>query len=533
MTLAVSGAAELDLAEPLPAKVPARSRAPVLLWLAALAVALLLALPLVYVVVQASQVGWSEVVHRVFSQFTFGLVWNTVRLSVVVTAACAAIGTTTAWLVEKTDLPGRRFWAVLLVLPVAIPDFVTGFGWVSVAPAVHGFPGAVLVMTLALYPLVYLPVAASFRGADPGQEEVARSLGLSRWQTFRRVILAQARPALLGGCVLVSLALLAEYGAFEVLRYQTLTTAIFTESERASNLPLASSLVLILVVLSLAVLGGDALARGRGRVARSTTPARSRRFHRLGRATAPALLGLTGLSGLALGVPIGVIVHWLVRGGTTTLPASASVAGAALTTAGYAAAAGALATLLALPVALLAVRHPRRSTALLERGTFIVQAVPGLIVALALVFFSIRVASRFYLSPPLMVLGYAIMFFPLALVAVRTSVAQAPLALEDVARSLGHRRLVVWWRVVLPLVGPGLAAGFCLVFLSTVTELTLTLVLVPTGVQTLATQFWAFTQNLSYAAAAPYAGVMILIAVVPSYILGRWFDRLPARASRR
>jgi iron(III) transport system permease protein len=532
MALTASTPTELDLAGPLPPRVPARSRTPVPLWLTALAVAALLALPLVYVVVQASQTGWSEIVHLVFRRFTFGLLWNTVRLSIVVTMACAAIGTATAWLVEKTDLPGARFWAVAVVLPVAIPDFVTGFGWVSIAPGVHGFPGAALVMTLALYPLVYLPVAASFRGADPGQEEVARSLGLSRWGTFRRVTLAQARPALLGGCVLVSLALLAEYGAFEVLRYQTLTTEIFFESQRSYNLPVASSLALILVVISLAVLGGDALARGRGRVARTTAAVRGRRFHPLGRATIPAVAALCALVGLALGVPVGVVVYWLAAGGTTTLPASASVGAAALSTAGYAAAAGVLATALALPVALLAVRHPKRSTVALERGTFVVQAVPGLIIALALVYFSIRAVQPLYQGTPLLIIGYAIMFFPLALVAVRTSVAQAPLALEDVARSLGRRRLAVWWRVVLPLVGPGMAAAFCLVFLSTVTELTLTLVLIPTGVQTLATQFWAYTSNLSYAAAAPYAGMMILIAAVPSYILGRWFDRLPSRASQ-
>ena len=220
----------------------------------------------------------------------------------------------------------------------------------------------------------------------------------------------------------------------------------------------------------------------------------------------------------------------MIRGGSTTLPATTSLAGAALTTAGYAAAAGVLATLLALPVALLAVRQPRRSTMLLERGTFIVQAIPGLVIALALVYFSIRAVPTLYQSAPLLIVGYAIMFFPLALVAVRTSVAQAPLALEDVARSLGRRPVAVWWRVVLPLVGPGLAAAFCLVFLSVVTELTLTLVMIPTGVQTLSTQFWAYTTNLSYAAAAPYAGLMILIAAVPSYILGRWFDRLPSRA---
>jgi iron(III) transport system permease protein len=530
MVLTGSATTEMVLADPTPPPASARRDRPLVLWVSALAVAGLLALPVAYVVVQAAQTGWSEIVNLVFRQFTLGLLWNTVRLSAVVTAACAVIGTAAAWLVERTDLPGRRFWAVAVVLPVAIPDFVIGFGWVSVAPGVHGFTGAVLVMTLALFPLVYLPVAASLRGADPGHEEVARSLGLSRLATFRRVTLAQARPALLGGCVLVSLALLAEYGAFEILRYQTLTTQIFFESQRSYNIPVASSLALILVVVSLAVLGAEALGRGRGRVTRTTGAIRTGRLHRLGRATVPALASLTVLVGLSLGVPVGVVVYWLVRGGTTTLPASTSMVGAALTTAGYAAAAGALATLLALPVALLAVRHPRPSTTALERGTFIVQAVPGLIIALALVYFSIRVVRPLYQSTPLLVAGYAIMFFPLALVAVRTSVAQAPLALEDVARSLGRRRLSVWWRVVLPLVAPGLAAAFSLVFLSTVTELTLTLVLVPTGVQTLATQFWAYTSNLSYAAAAPYAGLMILIGAVPSYVLGRWFDRLPSRA---
>jgi len=91
--------------------------------------------------------------------------------------SCAVIGTLTAWLVECTDLPGRRLWAVLLVIPFAIPDFVVSFGWASISTWVQGFQGAVLVMTLAVYPLVYLPVAASLRGADPGLEDAARSLG--------------------------------------------------------------------------------------------------------------------------------------------------------------------------------------------------------------------------------------------------------------------------------------------------------------------------------------------------------------------
>ena len=132
----------------------------------------------------------------------------------------------------------------------------------------------------------------------------------------------------------------------------------------------------------------------------------------------------------------------------------------------------------------------------------------------------------------MLIVAYAILFFPLALVGVRASVAHASIRLEETARSLGQSRLSVFGRVTLPLVGPGLAAAFCLVFLACVTELTATLLLVPYGVQTLATQFWAYQQNLSYGQAAPFALVIIAIAAVPSYVLGRYFDRLPARATR-
>jgi iron(III) transport system permease protein len=188
---------------------------------------------------------------------------------------------------------------------------------------------------------------------------------------------------------------------------------------------------------------------------------------------------------------------------------------------------------MALPVAMLAVRHGSRLRRLLERSTFVVLAMPGVVVALAISYFSENDASGFlYQSAPLLVLAYAILFFPLALVGVRASITRAPARLEEVASSLGVQRSSVLLRVTLPLVLPGLGAAFCLVFLSAVTELTATLILVPTGVQTLATQFWAYQQNLSYGQAAPFALAIIAIAAIPSYVLSRFFDRLPARAGR-
>ena len=187
--------------------------------------------------------------------------------------------------------------------------------------------------------------------------------------------------------------------------------------------------------------------------------------------------------------------------------------------------------LAALPVALLAVRHGSRAGRFLERSTYLVLAMPGLVIALALSYFAERYADGFaYQSAAMLIVAYAILFFPLALVGVRASVAYAPVRLEEVARSLGQSRRAVFRRVTLPLVGPGIAAAFCLVFLGAVTELTATLLLIPTGVQTLSTQFWAYQQNLSYGQAAPFALVIIAIAAVPSYVLARFFDRLPTRA---
>ncbi len=511
---------------PEPGRGPQRARRPVVLLTASSAVAALLALPLIFLLIEAHGAGTAAVARMIFRRPTADLLWNTVRLTVVVTVLCAIIGTLTAWFVERTDLPGRRVWAVLIVVPLAIPDFVVSFGWASLWTWVQGFRGAVIVMTLAVYPLVYLPVAASLRAADPGQEEVARSLGAGRVRTFFRITLSQARGAILGGCLLVALVLLAEYGAFEILGYQTFTTEIFTEFSISFSVPAACALSLVLVLLSLVVLAGEGALRGRGKASRSG-PQAQRRLppQRLGRARFPVLAGLGLLSLLALGVPVGASGYWIFEGGAHSIT-GVTLPGAALHTALYGAGAAVLDTVLALPVALLAIRHPGRVRYLLERSTYLVLATPGVVAAFALSYFTERYAGGFlYQTAALLVLCYAIMFFPLALVGVKASLARAPASLDEVARSLGQRRLAVLWRVTLRLAGPGLAAAFCLVFLSVVTELTATLLLIPTGVQTLATQFWVYQQNLSYGQAAPFALVMIALAAVPSYVLGRFFDR--------
>ena len=483
--------------------------------------AALVLLPLTFLLVEAQHAGWSELRHLLLRHLVAVLLWNTVRLALSCTLLCDVLGVGAAWLVERTALPARRLWAVALVLPLGVPDFVTAFGWVSIDPALHGYLAAVMIMTLSLYPLVYLPVAGALAHVDAGLEEAARSLGLGPWQAFRKVTLRQVWPAVLGGCLLVALALLAEYGAFEIVQYRTFTVEIFTEFKLGFDTVAACALSLVLVALSVAALGGELALAGRGQTWRSGPGTqRSARRVSLGRWSAPALGALGALAGLALGVPVASLVYWMARGSSTTLP-SASILAAAAHTAVYSATAAALATVLAVPVTALAIRHRNRFTLLIERLAYLPWALPGVVIALGLVSFTVRDAFALYQSSLELIVAYAIMFLPLAIVGVRSAMGRTSPRLEEMGRSLGCRPATVWRRVTLPLIAPGLAAAFALVFISAATELTATLLLHPTGVNTLATQFWAYTSELSYGAAAPYAALMVAISAIPAYLLSR------------
>ena len=352
-------------------------------------------LPLVFLLVQAVQVGWGTLDPLLFRSLTAQLLWNTVSLTVVVMVLCAVIGTVTAWFVERTQIPGRRFWAVLVVIPLGIPDFVVSFGWRAIFPSFGGFWAAVLVMTMAVYPLVYLPVAASLRNADPAQEEVARSLGLGRLATFWRVTVGQARLAILGGAVLVGLVVLAEFGAFEILGFRTLTTEIYTEFTVGFSTSAGCAFSLILVVLGAALLLGESACAGAaGAPASVAGVARQMRPVPLGRAR-PGRAGRGGSAGRRWrwGCPWGRSSTSSCAGATSTLP-PASLLGAAGNTFFYSACAGLLATVAALPIALLSIRYPRREVRLLERSNMLILGVPGLVIALAFTYFTEHYLAR-------------------------------------------------------------------------------------------------------------------------------------------
>ncbi|HEU4421421.1 MAG TPA: iron ABC transporter permease [Pilimelia sp.] len=475
--------------------------------------------PLVYLAVRTVEAGLDRVVDELATARTVELAVRSLLLAVVVSAACAVIGVGLAFLVTRTDLPGRRVLGVVGALPLAIPTYVAGFAWVATVDGFTGFAAAATVLTLCSYPYVFLPAAAALAGGDPAQEEVARSLGHGPWRTFRGVTLRQIRPAVAAGVLLVALYVLSDFGAVSILRYNTFTMDIFTSINLGFDRTGALVLSTVLVVLTVGLLVGEGATRRRASYARLQGGRPPRRL-RLGAARWPALAAYLAVAVLALGVPAASLLRWLFAGvsrpesGTEIAAAAAASLWVSLLGAG-------LTVALALPVGLLTARARGPLPRLVEGSTYAGHALPGVVLGLSLVFFGINVAYPIYQTTAMLVFGYAALFLPLAVGAVRAAAVQAPPRLEEVARSLGRGPLGVLRTVTLPLVAPGVGAAAALVFLTCMKELPATLLLRPTGMNTLATELWTQTSAGAYAAAAPYAALLVVLSALPTWLLSR------------
>ena len=505
-----------------------RGSPPAPLIAAAVFAAALVLLPIAFTIVEATSVSARDAVDLLVRPLVGRLLVNTIGLVVAASVMSAIIGTAAAWLVERTDLPGRKAWAVLAAAPLAIPPFIASFAWVSLSNALQDFGGALLVVTCAYYPLVYLPVTAALRGLDPALEETARSLGQGAWGCFFRVVLPQLRPALYGGMLLVALDTLIEFGAFALLRFRTFTTELYAEYRTGLAGPESSLLALVLIALCLVCLVAELRVRGHARYARVGAGARRIATPaRLGWTRWPALLAFVALTGATLGVPMGMIGYWLLQhAAAATSPVAPSlslIVNATFASISYGLAGAAAALILAVPLDYLATRYPSRWTVLLERIAYLAQGVPGIVVALAFISLTVQTIRPLYQSAALLMIAYAILFLPLALVSVRAAFAQVPRGLEEAARSLGLGWVEVAGRVLAPLSGPGLGAGAAMVFVFVATELTATLLLAPIGTRTLATEVWANTSSLAFAAAAPFAAMMLLISLLSTWLLAHRF----------
>jgi iron(III) transport system permease protein len=315
--------------------------------------------------------------------------------------------------------------------------------------------------------------------------------------------------------LLVTLYVLSDFGAVSILRYSTFTRAIYVQYRSAFDRAPAALLGLVLVALTIVFLVAEArVARDRaGRYAVRRAARAAPRAH-LGVWRWPAALVCSFVVLIALVIPVTVIVYWLVRG--LAAGESANLALGAAGRSVLAAALGAVAgTLAALPIGIWSARSSSRVARLVERVSFTGYALPGIVVALALVFFGIRVAQPLYQTLAMLVFAYVVLFLPQAVGAIRSSLLQVDPNVESAARTLGSSRLATLRRVTLPLARRGAVAGGALVFLTALKELPATLLLAPTGFDTLAVRVWSATSEAFYTRAALPALLLIALGSLP------------------
>ena len=501
--------------------------------LIALGVALLIVMPLAYVVGNALLVS-GDVWVQLWQGRVPELLFNTLRLAAGVAVVTLVCGVALAWLVVRYDFPGRRVWTWLLAAPLGIPPYIMAYVytelfafWGPLRPLVQGvlgpdaqlpalydsFPGAVLILSLATYPYVYLLSRAAFLRTNVAYEEAARLSGAGRWRCWLRVVLPMQRPAVAAGLFLVCLYVMADFGAVSILRYSTFTRAVYVQMTGRYDLMGAAALSLMLVVLSLAFFAAERHFRRRSRFYQTTAGYRpgSRaaltRWH-----AALACCACTAVFGLAFGVPVAYL----------GVDAATHISEGALDGAfwGYArnsflgaAAAATVAVACAVPMAYVALRRPSRGHSLLLHAAYAGYVLPGPIVALGLIFCTAHLMSPVYGTVAVVVLAYLVRFFPQCLQAGEAALHQITPALEEAGRSAGVPLWRVLWRVTLPLMRPGLVTGWVLVFVNAMKELPATLLLRPVGFDTLAVRIWIETSEEFYAQAAPAALLLILVTL--------------------
>ena len=488
-------------------------RPPVIAVALGLVAALFSLIPIGYLLLRLAD-GFEAALGELLRPRTLELLLNTVGLTLSVSATAFAIGAVQAWLTVRTNLPFAPVFAVLATLPLAIPSYVLALGYLSIFPWFSGFWAAWFTLSLATSPYVYLALSAALISSNFAAEEVARSLGKSRLQVLLKVTWPQVRPAALASMLLVALYTLSEFGAIALLRFDTLTRAIYNAYRGSFDRTSAAALALVLVLLTLVVIYFERRYRG-SRWQAPTTAARKRRINLgAGRIFAAVGLGTLGIAGAI--VPAGSLAAWSLGANSFDLLRLGELVGSSLLVAMLA---GVLIGVFALAISVWNLRYSSRISRLVDVTAWAAHALPAVVVALALVFFGANLVPDIYQTIWLLLLGYLILFLPNALGLVGTPISQVPASIEDVARSQGLTKNGALLRVVLPIAAPGIFAGVALASLTVIKELPATLLLRPNNLDTLATELWQATEVLAYSQAAPYALALIVIAGVPALAL--------------
>ncbi|MBD9400434.1 iron ABC transporter permease [Comamonas sp. CMM02] len=524
-----------------------------------MAVAFLVVLPVLVLAghaLMADSSHWSHLASYVLPQ----AMWNTLLLLLGVGVVCAALGTGSAWLVTAYDFPGRSVLTWALLLPLAVPTYIVAFAYLDLMhpigpvqtflravlgydsprqfrlPDLRSLQGAIFVLGFVLYPYVYLATRVMFMSQAASLLEAARTLGASRREVFREVVIPLARPAIVVGLSLALLEALNDIGASEFLGVQTLTVSVYTTWTTRSDLGAAAQIALAMLCIIVVLIMLERHGRRRQRFAstqrmRPMQPRRLRglaAFGALALGAVPVLLGFAIPSAYLVGETfkrlnlVGGVSEQLLRALTNTLFLATT------------------ATLLAVACGLMlawASRSMRESARFnlpraCVRLASLGYAVPGTVLAIGLLtplLFTDRMLGQLFGYPGLLLMGstaglviaYIIRFVAIPAGSIEAGLTRIPPSLEQASRLLGESSGGTLRRVHLPLLKPALAASALLVFVDTMKELPATLLLRPLNFDTLATWLYAEAARGTYEEGAVAALAIVVAGLLPVILLAR------------
>ncbi len=516
----------------------AADRPPLKLFVVGVAIAF--GMPAAYILLRTAQLGSLGGLDEALAP-----TGRSVLLAVTVSMSAAVVGIFLGWAVISSDVPSLRALRTVLPLALVLPSFVGAAAYLAAfAPGgvlhtalsavvelrnvftggeplgpvrLRGFWPSWLFLALFTFPYVLLPVMARARALSGSLHESALLLGRSQRETFFAVTVPQLRPAILSGTLLVFLYTLSEFGAVQLLGYDTLTRIVFASFLADQGVSFLAATILMLLAVTVVLIERSVESSYRPD---SRADSGHGAMVGLGRFRWPvAILGWTVVM-FSLVVPIASFAVWAGRGlvdGRVNLgrlpPAMLNTAAAGLVTA--------LCTIVVMvPVATLSIRSRSRITAWCTTAVLTGFALPGVVLALSMVFWTLRTPgfSWMYQTLPALIAVYIVHFGAQALGSAENAVRAVPANVRESASLLEPQLLRRFGKVQLPLMRPGLISGAGLVLLSTVKELPATLLLAPIGFDTLATRIWSGYAEGFYAETAVPALVLLAVSGVLTWL---------------
>ena len=476
---------------------------------------------------------------NILSVAYFKLIFNTVILVIAVTISSLILGLFLSWATEICDIKFAKIWRILLIIPLVIPSYFAGYlfilfygpkgklfdvlnslGISNHIPDLYGFIGSWLCLTLICYPYVYINISTGLKLVDRRLEDASRVLGQNHFKTFYKIILPNIKSSIFAGSILVALYTLSDFGAVQAIQYQTFTLAIYTKY-RSFDLAGAASYALILILLSMPIIyyAVNMSILNSHKISQRPSEVVTKNLYKLNKFQLPVQFILITISIVSVFIPFIMIFELISRTNMSLIELIQNMKIDAI----YNTFIGSfvnsvLCVVFALIIITTLTKNNYKLRIIFENLMYFGYTLPGLVIALSFVYFSVNYFFSIYQTWIILIAGYVVLFFSSGYSPIRTSVELVGERYSIASKSLGKSSFVTSYKILLPLYRPGIIKGFLNVFILTAKELPLTLVLAPLNFHTLSTIIWDGLEEANFSSAGLAGLFLIILISIPTYL---------------